>query len=160
MEEAELKFKDFLSSQRLKYTLERQRIFKVIFDSREHFDAEGLYARLKNSSRPVSRSTVYRTLNLLVKLGLVGKVWVGNKSYMYQNMSHSEQHGYLVCVSCGKRQRFGISGIEKVFNKACKAFSFSAHNRTVQISGYCKDCKRTLDSNLRKKKQLLIKFER
>ncbi len=158
MEEAELKFKDFLATQRRKYTPERRRIFKAIFDSQEHFDADGLYARLKDDNKPVAKSTVYRTLNLLAKLGLVGKVWVGNKPYMY-HMSHAQQQGFLVCVSCGKRQRFGISGIEKAFDKACKEFNFSAQNRTVQISGYCKNCKRKLDSNLRDKTQLLIRFE-
>lgn len=141
MEEAEVHFKDYLSTQKLKYTPERRKIFHEIFNSTDHFDAEELFIRLQTQNKSVSRATVYRTLDLLVKLGLVRKVCLGDKSSLYESIVNWKRHGHLVCLSCGKIQEFTIPRIDQAFEKVCREFNFLAQNRCVQISGYCERCK-------------------
>lgn len=140
MEHSELKFKHYLNSQKLKYTPERQKIFHEIFNASGHFDADELYFRLQSQNRRVSRATVYRTLDLLVRLGLVRKVCLGDRSSIYENIINWQRHGHLVCLSCGRIQEFVIPELNEALEKVCEEKHFTAQNRCLQISGYCENC--------------------
>lgn len=141
IEKAESKFREYLSSQSLKYTPERRKIFREIADSREHFAADELYMKLKTHNRRVSRATVYRTLDLLVKLGLVRKVCMGVRSSVYENVLKWKRHGHLVCIKCGKLEEFSLDELESTFSGVCDEFDFEPNNRCVQIFGTCHNCK-------------------
>src|SRR6516162_9106834 len=67
----EQKFREFLEIRGEKLTEPRRVLVGHIFDSHKHFDADELVADLHNAGRKVSRSTVYRTLRLLVEAGLL-----------------------------------------------------------------------------------------
>lgn len=140
MNTVEVEFKRYLSARKLKYTPERRKIFKEIFQSNEHFDADQLFGRLKAHDNRVSRATVYRTLDLLLRLGLVTRVCLGEKSALYVNADHWTRHGHLVCISCGRIQEFPVATMEKSLEDACCQHNFSAKSRCIQISGYCEDC--------------------
>ena len=148
MEQTEQSFRRYLSQQNLKYTPERRKIFKEIFDAQDHFDAEELFVRLRGHQEKVSRATVYRTLELLVKLGLVRKVCLGDRSSLYENNVNWQRHGHLICIECGKIQEFNAPAMEELFEKTCKKYGFFAQNRCIQISGYCEDCKKRSIVNL------------
>lgn len=140
MDEYEVRFKEYLAQHNLKYTPERRRIFHEIFSARDHFDADELFMRLRAHNRRVSRATVYRTLDLLVKLGLVRKVCLGDRSSLYENVFHWKRHGHFVCVACGKVQEFQLSGIDERLEAICQEHNFRAKNRCIQISGFCSEC--------------------
>ncbi|MBV5337207.1 MAG: transcriptional repressor, partial [Deltaproteobacteria bacterium] len=63
-------FETFLRSKKLKLTGERLAILAAIFQRESHFDAETLHAGLRKDGGDISRATVYRSLDLLVKAGL------------------------------------------------------------------------------------------
>ena len=65
----EEKFREFLEIRGEKLTEPRRILVRHIYDSHKHFDADELVADLHNAGRRVSRSTVYRTLRLLVEAG-------------------------------------------------------------------------------------------
>ncbi len=140
-EEAELKFRKYLASQKLRYTPERRKIVRAVFSARDHFQADELYMRLKAHNQRVSRATVYRTLDLLVKLGFVQKVCVGDRSSIYQSALNGRRFGHLICLVCGKIQKFELPEIENSVEKVCREFHFVSQNGSVQISGYCETCR-------------------
>jgi len=71
-------FKDYLRSQKLKFTRTRRLIFEEIFsDEKIHPDAYEIHRRLKSKGEKVSLATIYRTLNLFVKSGLVSEIDFG-----------------------------------------------------------------------------------
>ncbi|NIR48865.1 transcriptional repressor [candidate division KSB1 bacterium] len=143
----ELRFKKYLASQKLKYTPERRRIFKEIIESDKHFAAEELVARLKSQKHRVSRATVYRTLDLLSKLGLVNKVCMGDKPSLYESARSRKRQGRLVCVSCGKIQRFSDSEMNRFLDSVCENFEFRPKSQCIQISGYCQACAEEVPSD-------------
>ena len=95
MKQAELAFKSFLSARRLKYTPERRKILEEIFAARDLFDAEQLLRRLKRHNKRVSRATVYRTLELLARLGLVKRVCFSERTSFYENMTNGPHNGFF-----------------------------------------------------------------
>jgi len=60
-----------LASQDITLTAKKKRILEEILQGHGSFDAESVYLRLCNHGRCVSRSTVYNTLALLVRVGLL-----------------------------------------------------------------------------------------
>ena len=72
------KLKDILKNEGLRYTKQRQQVWDEIRGSSEHRDAEEIYLENKASKskhgEKVSRATVYRTIDVLVKNNLVRKM--------------------------------------------------------------------------------------
>src|SRR3954463_8952110 len=79
-ESPEEKFREFLEIRGEKLTAPRRILIRHIFDSHKHFDADELVADLREAGRRVSRSTVYRTLRLLVEAGLLRELRLTNRS--------------------------------------------------------------------------------
>ena len=66
MTDVELKkFMKVLRNENLKLTPQRVEIFREVCDSAEHREAEEIYLALRERDVHVSRSTVYRTMNIL-----------------------------------------------------------------------------------------------
>ena len=65
------KFREFLEIRGEKLTQPRRVLVRHIFNTHKHFDADELFRDLHDAGSQVSRSTVYRTLRLLVESGLL-----------------------------------------------------------------------------------------
>jgi Fe2+ or Zn2+ uptake regulation protein len=60
-----------LANQDIALTAKKKRILEEILNGHGSFDAESVYLRLCGQGRCVSRSTVYNTLAVLVRAGLL-----------------------------------------------------------------------------------------
>ncbi len=77
------RFQEFLQGQGLKLTAERTALVREIFSIHYHFEADELLFKMKEKNVKISRATVYRTLELLVKSGMVRRVHLGEDHYQY-----------------------------------------------------------------------------
>src|SRR5260370_12447950 len=93
---AEDKFREFLEIRGEKLTEPRRILVRHIFDSHKHFDADELVADLRIAGRQVSRSTVYRTLRLLVEAGLLRELRLTNRT-PYQHAYRYPPPAHLPC---------------------------------------------------------------
>tara|TARA_B100000378_G_C17905036_1_gene364063 strand:- start:299 stop:733 length:435 start_codon:yes stop_codon:yes gene_type:complete len=108
-------FKNILKSEGLRYTKQRQRVWDGIKSSSEHRDAEKIYFDLnKNNDIKVSRATVYRTIDVLVKNNLVRKMDLGNGRALYEHKIDEEHHDHIICVETGKIIEFYNEELEKL----------------------------------------------
>ena len=64
-------FKKFIKKKGLKYTSEREEILKEILKSKQHFNVDELYIKLKRKGSKVSKASIYRTIPLLIEAGYV-----------------------------------------------------------------------------------------
>ena len=87
-----------LKSEGLRYTDQRQAIWDEIQNSNEHRDAEDIYLELKERNVKVSRATVYRTIDVLVKNRLVRKMDVGDGRSLYEPRLDDEHHDHMICI--------------------------------------------------------------
>ena len=134
------KFKDTLHTNGMKCTPARLTIFKEVYSSSEHFDADEIYFRMRKEKKSVSRATVYRTLDLLVENGFVSKVNVGASQVHFENTLAQGHHEHLVCTQCGKIIEFRNDMIEKQQDKICKEYGFFPTKHNLIIFGLCDKC--------------------
>jgi len=133
-------FREYVKARGLKFTPERQIILEEIFSTHDHFDVENLYDRIKEKGERISRTTVYRTLPLLLDCGLIAEAIRCRDRVFYEHIYGHKHHSHLVCIKCGKIIEFEDDEIEKEKNRICKKYHFKPVEYRFGIRGYCEDC--------------------
>ena len=142
MESIESDLRKFLAARKLKYTPERREVFGEIVQSEGRFDADELLQRLQSEQKQVSRATVYRALDLFVKLGVLRRVCLRDNTSLFENIMNWKNEGYLVCMQCGKSDSFVVDeNIDSQLKKLASMADFRAQNRSIEVFGYCGDCR-------------------
>ena len=136
------RFQTFLQTQGLKLTSERVALVREIFGSHYHFEADELLFKMKEKSVKISRATVYRTLELLVKSGMVRRVHLGEDHYHYEHVTGNSHHDHLICTTCGAVIEFHDPLLEARQHEICEKKKFTPTFHNLQILGVCDSCKR------------------
>lgn len=136
------RFRGFLADQSLKLTRERQALVREIFSTHYHFEADELHLRLKEKNIKISRATVYRTLDLLVRSGMVRRVHLGEDHYHYESVEPDSHHDHLVCATCGSVIEFHDDELERRQREICSEHRFSPTFHNLQILGICHACQK------------------
>ncbi|MBM4043487.1 MAG: transcriptional repressor [Planctomycetes bacterium] len=143
-ETKEERFEQFLKRRGLKLTAEREAILARAFAKHRHFEAEDLLFEMRQGGSRVSKATIYRTLPLLVKCGLLREVIHGEKHAHYEHVFGHGHHDHMVCVQCGRVIEFSSQELERIQNRLCRRFGFEAESHRMQISGSCAKCSGTM----------------
>ena len=98
-----------LEDQGYRITAPRQAIARMLEHKKEGFTAEEIIAELP----AVGRATVYRTIKLLLRAGVVCKLATMEGAPMY-SLSRAEHHHHTVCVSCGAVGEFRAATVERL----------------------------------------------
>src|SRR6476469_10840644 len=106
------RFQDFLARQGQKLTQERTSLVREIFATHYHFEADELLFKLKQKSVKISRATIYRTLELLVKSGMVRRVHLGEDHYHYEHVKGDSHPDHTTCTTCGSVIEFHDASLE------------------------------------------------
>ncbi|HEY0787176.1 MAG TPA: transcriptional repressor [Thermoanaerobaculia bacterium] len=137
------RFRHYLQQQGLKLTNERRALIREIFGTHYHFDADELLDKLKQNSAKISRATVYRTLELLVKSGMVRRVHLGEDHYHYERVTTDDvHHDHLICTTCGSVIEFHDDKLEARQAQICEQHRFTPTFHNLQILGVCSRCRR------------------
>ncbi len=124
-------------------TPERFAILDAVYSINGHFTLDELSERLAGECHfPVSRATLYNTLNLFIELGLVIRHrFQGGTKYeaCYDNNSHSHQ----VCTVCGRVTEIRLPGVDAAMaNLHLKRFRKGGY--ALYIYGVCSICQARL----------------
>lgn len=136
-------FRNYLSSQGLKFTKERMAVVEEIFSIQGHFEPEHLYFKIRGSGIKASRASVYRTLNILIESGLVERISRTEKGNVYELTFGHKHHDHMVCTECGEVIEFYSENLEALQNEICLNHNFDGTSHTLEIRGQCKKCKKT-----------------
>jgi Fur family ferric uptake transcriptional regulator len=136
------RFATFLQQAGQKLTSERAALVREIFSTHYHFEADELLFKMKGKNVKISRATVYRTLELLVKSGMVRRVHLGEDHYHYEHVTGNSHHDHLVCTTCGSVIEFNDPEIEQRQREVCARKRFTPTFHNLQILGVCDSCMR------------------
>jgi Fur family transcriptional regulator, ferric uptake regulator len=136
------RFQEFLQKQGLKLTSERIGLVREIFSTHYHFEADELLGKMKDKDVKISRATVYRTLELLVKSGMVRRVHLGEDHYHYEHVTGNSHHDHLICTTCGGVIEFHDELLERRQLEICERKKFTPTFHNLQILGICDPCRR------------------
>ena len=132
--------KKVLKKEGLRYTHQRQAVWDELSANDKHRDAEEIYLALHNSELNVSRATVYRTIDVLVKNNLVRKLELGDGRARYEHKMDIAHHDHLICVQCGKIEEFMDNMIENRQEMIVQKFGYKLIRHIHQLFVICDEC--------------------
>jgi len=88
-----------LAATGFRFTQQRQRVYDVLLDKRDHPTAEEVFLRAKQQMPDISMATVYNCLDALVKTGVVRQVKVERGAARFCPNMH--EHWHFHCTECG-----------------------------------------------------------
>ena len=130
-------------------TISRQAILDVLGRTSKHLSAEDVYMAVHKTYPNVGLTTVYRTLELLVTMGLVSKFDFGDGRARYELFMGPKgfrHHHHLVCTSCGRVVDYTdfIDEEKELLLRTeqglSKKYGFKMSNHLIQFYGLCEDC--------------------
>ncbi|MBN1826050.1 MAG: transcriptional repressor [Candidatus Eisenbacteria bacterium] len=123
------------------FTVQRQKTYESLLLRNDHPTADRVYEDVRVSLPGMSRMTVYRVLELLVRFGLVKKVCHPGSAARYD--PNRQPHHHLVCLRCDKLIDFEESAFDEL--KAppeARRLGFEVNDHLVQFRGVCAECAR------------------
>lgn len=128
-----------LSKQGYRLTPQRIMVLSAIESSDDHISAEEIYAQIVAKYPNVNISTVYRTLELLKRLGLVTETDLGEGRARY-HPAEKGRHHHLVCRECGAIIDFDELLLAPLESALLREYKFSADLRHLAVFGRCLNC--------------------
>ena len=128
-----------LSELGYRLTPQRIMILSAIENSNDHISAEEIYAQVMAKYPHVNISTVYRTLELLKRLGLVTETDLGDGRVRYHPAEKGHHH-HLVCQECGIIIDLDESLLTSLKDALLREHKFIADLRHLAIFGRCVNC--------------------
>jgi Fur family ferric uptake transcriptional regulator len=129
-----------LRKQGYRLTPQREMIVEAVAHAERHVTAEEVYEQVSDRTSAVNVATVYRTLDLLVELGLVSQADLGDGKVTYASFGHGP-HCHLVCRRCGCVIEADYDLIKPFERQLGELYGFTAELHHFAISGLCAECK-------------------
>lgn len=126
-----------LRERELPFTHQRESIAQVLFESTRHLSADDVAAELRSRGEHVGKATVYRTLALLVEVGLAAEHDFDEGFKRYEAQIGAAHHDHLICTACGKVIMFQHPDLDRLVAEAAARHGFEAITRQVKIFGTC-----------------------
>lgn len=133
-------FREFVKSEKLRYTHQREEIFKEFMKRGGHLTVEELYFHLRKKNPDIGFSTVYRTLKLMEKGGFISRVSFDTKAHRYESSINSEHHDHFVCINCKKIIEFSSPTLESLQKEIAKKYNFEIRDHHLELFGLCEEC--------------------
>jgi len=92
----------FLRSRKVTPTIQRIQIARILFRGKAHYSADEVFTAVNKSDQKVSKATVYNTLGLFVRSGLIREVLVDPSKVFYD--SNTAPHYHLYDIETGEIQ--------------------------------------------------------
>ena len=124
---------EVLRKEGLRFTSQRQAVWDEIKKSEEHRDAEDIYIQLKSNNHNVSRATVYRTIDVLVKNQMVRKMDLGDGRNLFEPRIDDEHHDHMICLDTGKIIEFFDEELENLQDKIAEKHGYKVVRHVHQL---------------------------
>ncbi|MBI2868328.1 MAG: transcriptional repressor [Chloroflexi bacterium] len=128
-----------LRSRGYRLTAPRRIILNAITSSREHLSPAEIYDRVRKEDPSIGLVTVYRTLEMLVSLGLVCEVHAGGSRRSYL-VSPSAHHHHIICSECGGVIDFEGCDLTRLEERIFRETGFKIKGHLLEFLGRCRSC--------------------
>ena len=128
-----------LKAEGLRATKQRLDIWDELSATNKHRDIDTILSSLIEKKINVSRATLYRTIDVFVKHGLLKKLVLDNGKFLYEHNKKSitPQHDHIVCEDCGEIFEFFDNNISLIEDKIAKDLNLKVTKRVHQLSATC-----------------------
>lgn len=122
-------------------TVQRRAILEVLAGRTDHPTADQVYAAVRRRMPDVSRTTVYRVLDTLVRLGLAVKTPHPGAAVRFD--PRTERHHHLVCTRCDRVIDLHAPELNALRLPDTRGLGFEIDDFSLHFRGVCADCNAT-----------------
>jgi Fur family ferric uptake transcriptional regulator len=132
-----------------RWTVPREIIINLLSRTSKHISAKEIYASLYRMYPGIGLTTVYRTLDLLVRMGLINKLTFGDgpSRYEFKSEKKNEHHHHFLCTKCGRIIDYSdfideeLELVKKTEETLAKKHNFRVLDHNIEFYGLCEKCK-------------------
>ena len=130
------KLKQILRNEGFRYTPQRQMVWNELRNMGGHHDCEEIYDELKGKGTRVSRATVYRTIEVLARNGLIRKLEVGDGVARYEAKEDgNHHHDHMICIETGDIIEFYNEELERLQEEIAEKLGYELVRHVHQLFG-------------------------
>ena len=135
----EMDAKEVLKEKGLKSTPQRLAELHVLHESSKYLTINDILDKTKKILPNTGLATIYRTLDILVDIGLITRLHFEDGCHTYAYSSDSHGH-HIVCTSCNKILDFAECPFEDYIENLSSKTGFKIKNHFLQLFGECSEC--------------------
>ena len=136
------KLQQVLAERGIRMTRQRRVILQVMDAAEQHLDVDQILERAQKIDAGVHLVTVYRTIDLLKKQGLIDEL---DLLHLRGDRHYYESHGprdhiHVACLRCGKVREFESRLYEQLKQQIARDFNMQVTISRTEVGGYCAEC--------------------
>lgn len=137
-----------LGARGIRLTRQRRVLLQVMETARRHLDAGEILDRAQKIDPEITRVTVYRTIDLLKRHGLIDELdllHLRGDRHFYE--SHGPRdHIHVACIRCGKVREVESDLYEDLKRQISRDTGIEITVSRTEVGGVCAECRRKSDS--------------
>lgn len=121
-------------------TPQRELIMRIFQEQGDkHLSAEDIFAILKTKGEQISLATTYRTLRMLVQMGILRELDFAESHKHYELVdADADPHHHIICLNCNKTIEFEDEEINRLGTAIAKKYGVEIMDMQFQIFANCK----------------------
>ena len=125
----------------LPLTVQRRRIFEVLAGRTDHPTPDQVYAAVKETLPGISRTTVYRVLATLVRVGVLSRA--SSPGAASRVDPRTSRHHHLVCQGCDRLFDVDEEAVEhRIRPPDVRRQGFAIQGYSIYFTGLCAACRK------------------
>jgi Fur family ferric uptake transcriptional regulator len=134
-------FLAYLRDHNLPVTAQRQAVAEVVLCTERHVSADEIERELGARGATVGTATIYRTLDVMVRSGLVVERDFGEGFRRFEPARDEPTHEHLICTVCGRVVEFRDEHLERMTMLLAEQHDFARQRHRLVIEGICGKCR-------------------
>lgn len=126
----------------IRLTAQRRALIETIQEATSHLDAATLLKLARKRDPDIDRATVYRTIDLLKRMGLIDELDLmhieGEKHYY--EVKTRKDHLHLACFGCGAIREFTSPSFGRLKQEIGSKNQFEIQVIRLEVGGLCSQC--------------------
>ncbi len=124
----------------VRITPQRVMVLEALARRDGHMTAEEIMQQVGERHPGMNLATVYRTLDMLVSLGIVAQTDLGGGATSFELVGDAPHH-HLVCERCHSVAEMDDDILATIREQLLRQYGFQAHSRHIAIFGLCRACR-------------------
>jgi len=128
-----------LDTRGYKLTAPRRAVLEIVAGMRESLSPAEIHKRARRRYPRLGLVTVYRTLDILVKAGVVRRMHLDDGCHGYALAQAAHGH-HLICSSCNQVVEFDGCDLDALFKSVARKTGFRIEGHWLEVFGRCPKC--------------------
>jgi Fe2+ or Zn2+ uptake regulation protein len=120
-------------------TMQRQVVWDTLRQAKKHLSADDLLVQIRRQYPRFNLATIYRSVEVLTRLGLVKETRIGDRGY-YELAEEGQDHYHLVCDQCGTTLHIEGDHLVPVLHHITEEHEFVVSSADLVVHGRCARC--------------------